>query len=99
MLLPFVQQPVQEAETGVPEHPVTGFENSKAPPAFHRKTRGGAFTALMSRENDTETAHEFDAENKTRAITDRTARRRSPLSEIEYTYDEVGNRTGSLESP
>ncbi len=51
---------------------------------------------LMPRENDTETEREFDAENKTLAITERTIGRRSPLSELDYTYDQVGNRTATL---
>ncbi|MFZ5495395.1 MAG: RHS repeat-associated core domain-containing protein [Verrucomicrobiota bacterium] len=50
----------------------------------------------MPRENATETEREFDAENKTLAITDRAAGRRSPLSELEYLYDEAGNRTATL---
>lgn len=50
----------------------------------------------MPRENETETAREFDAENKTLAITERVGGRCSPLSTLDYLYDEAGNRTATL---
>lgn len=53
---------------------------------------------LMPRENETETEREYDSENKTLAVTDRAPGGRGPLSEIDYTYDEAGNRTAAMTS-
>jgi len=52
--------------------------------------------ARMPRENETATEKEFDAENKTLAITERATGLNNPLSELDYLYDEVGNRTATL---
>jgi RHS repeat-associated protein len=48
----------------------------------------------MPRDNATETEHEFDAENKAIAITERSGG--TSLSQVDYLYDEVGNRSGTL---
>ena len=50
---------------------------------------------LMPRENLTETIREYDAENKMTGITERGPDR-SPLGAVDYTYDEVGNRTATF---
>ena len=68
------------------------------PPIASYEYDAAGNATLMPRANDTETAREFDAENKTLAITDRVSGRRSPLSELDYTYDEAGNRTATLAS-
>jgi RHS repeat-associated protein len=51
----------------------------------------------MPRENDTETLRSYDDENKVAAIAE-TGPRRSPLSQLDYEYDEVGNRTATIET-
>ncbi|MGH8019268.1 MAG: RHS repeat-associated core domain-containing protein [Opitutaceae bacterium] len=50
----------------------------------------------MPRENFTTTVREYDDESKVTGIVDYDARR-SPLSELDYTYDEVGNRTSTTQ--
>ncbi|MFA5263182.1 MAG: RHS repeat-associated core domain-containing protein [Opitutaceae bacterium] len=70
---------------GVPP-PITSYEYDAA---------GNAIK--MPRGNLTETAREYDAENKVTSIKERPIRR-SPLSELDYTYDEAGNRTSTTET-
>jgi RHS repeat-associated protein len=54
---------------------------------------------LMPRENQTETAFNYDATNQVTEITDRNSNsHRSPLSELDYTYDEVGNRSSTTQA-
>jgi len=66
------------------------------PPIASYEYDAAGNATLMPRENETETEREFDAENKTLAITDRAVGRGSPLTELEYLYDAVGNRTATL---
>lgn len=66
------------------------------PPIASYEYDSAGNATLMPRANATETEREFDAENKTLAITERVAGRRSPLSELDYLYDEAGNRTATL---
>ncbi len=66
------------------------------PPIASYEYDAAGNATLMPRENQTESAREFDAENKTLAITERAAGRRSPLSQLDYLYDEAGNRTATL---
>ncbi len=49
---------------------------------------------LMPRENETETQIDYDALNRVTEITERGAQR-GPVSELEYAYDDVGNRTST----
>lgn len=48
----------------------------------------------MPRENETETARTFDADSRMLAITEHGSLR-NPLSELEYAYDEFGNRVST----
>ena len=52
---------------------------------------------LMPRENETETQLDYDALNRVTDITERGGQR-GPLSELEYAYDAVGNRTSSTQT-
>jgi RHS repeat-associated protein len=52
----------------------------------------------MPRENLTETAMDYDSVDRVTTIIERGPDiRRSPLSELDYTYDEIGNRTSTTE--
>ncbi len=66
-----------------------------APVASYEYDAAGNAT-LMPRANDTETERQFDAENKTLTIIDRVAGQGDSLSELDYVYDETGNRTATM---
>jgi len=68
--------------------------NGTLPIASYEYDAAGNATR-MPRQNDTETERKFDAENKATEIVEH-ASNYSPLSKLDYLYDEAGNRTATL---
>ena len=66
------------------------------PPIASYEYDSAGNATLMPRENQTETAMEYDAANRVVEISERGLDpKRSPMSELDYTYDEVDNRTST----
>ena len=76
---------------------LTDISGDEIPPpiASYRYDSAGNATR-MPRENQTQTEVVYDAANRVTEIIDRGLdSERGPLSELDYTYDEVGNRTST----
>jgi RHS repeat-associated protein len=69
------------------------------PPIASYKYDAAGNATLIPRENQTESEIEYDSENQVTEIIDRSSNsHRSPLGTLDYTYDEVGNRTSTTEA-